>query len=81
MKQSISFAAGALAFLFSSGSILTSPVLAKEKLVVVEDTQQKMVSTPTCGQGTTCGICAINDEFNQICLNYGATAKVGWRFD
>ena len=39
-----------------------------------------MATTPKCGYNI-CGICALEDEFNQICLNYAATLKVGWKFD
>jgi hypothetical protein len=65
----------AACFLFSSGS-----VQGKEKLFVEEKVQDKMVTRPKCGEAT-CGLCALDDEFNQVCLNYGATMKVGWKFD
>lgn len=62
MRKILSSAA-TTAFLFSSGGLLTDKVVAKEKLFVVEETQQKMVNKPKCGEAT-CGLCALDDEFN-----------------
>ena len=33
------------------------------------------VDTPACK------VCLLEDEFNKICLNYGANIKVGWKID
>jgi len=68
------------ALLFCTGAILSTYTAAKEQLYVTENPNDMAIYRPSVDT-PNCKVCALDDEFNKICINYGANLKVGWQYD
>ena len=69
-----------VALLFITGALFTCQVAAKDRLIVEENFNDKAIYRPSV-DSPACKVCALDDEFNKVCINYGANLKVGWKID